>query len=328
MAAAVNGDWQDTLLEHLRTTESVSGEALSHSLGLSRAGLWKRIESLRALGYEIEGAAGEGYRLLASPDVPYPWELRAGLATERLGLSVRHYDMCESTQDELRIAADAGAPDGTLYVAEELGAARGRMGRSFYTPRGGLWFSFLLRPERPPNVLALISLACAVALHQAIDDVTGLRPLVRWPNDLLIDGKKVAGILVEMASEQDVVRYVIPGIGVNVNLRASDFPSELRPIATSLREELGRDVPRVALLQRFLERMESLYDEYLEDGPAPVLDAWRALPTILGKRIVVEERTHAWDGTAEDIDADGALLVRNGGSDLKRVLAGDVRIIT
>jgi BirA family biotin operon repressor/biotin-[acetyl-CoA-carboxylase] ligase len=328
MPRAVNGGWQEELLGALRAQRLVSGEELCGPLGLSRAGLWKRIESLRSLGYEIEGAAGSGYRLIAAPDVPYPWEIRAGLATTRLGQNARHFQTCESTQDDLRAAAEAGAPDGTLYIAEELRAARGRMGRSFYTPRGGLWFSLLLRPERPPNELALLSLAVAVALHQATNELTGLSPLLRWPNDLLLDGRKMAGILLEMASEQDVVRYVIPGVGVNVNLRTSDFPPDLRPIATSLREALGRDVPRVALLQRFLERLESLYDDYLANGPSPVLDAWRALPTILGKRIAIEERDRTWEGTAHDIDADGALLVRNGGGDLKRVLAGDVRIIT
>jgi BirA family biotin operon repressor/biotin-[acetyl-CoA-carboxylase] ligase len=322
--------WQENLLSELRRSATpLSGEAIGRSLGVSRAALWKRIETLRALGYSIEGAAGSGYRLTGSPDVPHPWEVRNGLdtKTKRLGRSVRHFERCVSTQDDLRAAAEAGAPEGALFIAEELEAARGRMGRSFFTPRGGLWFSLLLRPERPPQEVALLSLAVAVALHQAIEHVTALRPLVRWPNDLLIDGKKIAGILVEMASEQDVVRYVIPGIGVNVNVRAGDFPADLRPIATSLSEALGRDVPRVALLQRFLERMELLYDEYLGAGATPVLDAWRGLPTILGQRIVVEERTHAWEGTAEDIDAEGALLVRDGG-ETRRVIAGDVRIIT
>jgi BirA family biotin operon repressor/biotin-[acetyl-CoA-carboxylase] ligase len=176
-------------------------------------------------------------------------------------------------------------------------------------------------------VIAL-SLLSAVGVHLGIEEVTGLRPTVRWPNDLLIDGRKIVGILIDMDSEQDVLRHAVAGIGINVNVRTRDFPKDVRPIATSLREELGRAVPRVALLQRILEHIEVLYDAYLERGPSPILDAWRALPTILGQRVSVEELRERWEGTAIDLDDEGALLVRRDGGTVQRVLAGDVRIVT
>ena len=286
------------------------------------------METLRRLGYQIEAAPGVGYRLVGVPDRLYPWEVRDGLGTKRLGQLIHHFDVTGSTQDEARRLAEDGAPEGTLVVAEEQRSPRGRLGRSYFTPQGGLWFSLILRPHRSPEAVTSLSLLAAVGLHQAIEDETGLQPTVRWPNDLLIKGRKLAGILVEMASEQDVLRYVIVGIGLNVNLSKKDFPTDLQTIAVSLKETLGAKVARVPLLQRILERTEALYDRFLDDGPGPILDAWRALPTILGQRVVVQELHDRWAGTAADLDESGALLVRTDDGTLHRVLAGDVRIET
>jgi BirA family biotin operon repressor/biotin-[acetyl-CoA-carboxylase] ligase len=319
----------ERLLRELKGTEgTVSGGEVARALGVTRAALWKQVQSLRRMGYEIEATPRVGYRLVRAPDVPYPWELRDGLQTKRLGQQAYHFATIGSTQDEARRLAEEGAPEGTLVVAETLGAARGRMGRAYATPPGGLWFSLLLRPRRSPEAVIALSLLSAVGVHLGIEELTGLRPTVRWPNDLLIDGRKIVGILIDMDSEQDVLRHAIAGIGINVNVRPRDFPKEVRPIATSLREALGRDVPRVALLQRILEHMEVLYDTYLERGPAPILDAWRALPTILGQRVSVEELRECWEGTAVDLDDEGALLVRRNDGPVQRVLAGDVRIVT
>jgi BirA family biotin operon repressor/biotin-[acetyl-CoA-carboxylase] ligase len=319
---------EQLLAELKRVPGTVSGGEVSRALGVTRAALWKQVQRLRRLGYEIEATPRVGYRLVRSPDVPYSWELRDGLGTERFGRTAYYVDAVGSTQDEVRRLADEGAPEGTLVVAERLGAARGRLGRSYVTPPGGLWFSLLLRPHRSPEAVIALSLLAAVGVHQGIEDATGLRPMVRWPNDLLADGRKLVGILIEMDSEQDVLRHAIAGIGINVNVRQRDFPKDLRPIATSLREVLGQEVPRVALLQRILERMEALYDTYLERGPRPVLDAWRALPTLLGQRVTVEELRERWEGVAVELDNEGALLVRQDGGAVRRVLAGDVRIVT
>jgi BirA family biotin operon repressor/biotin-[acetyl-CoA-carboxylase] ligase len=319
----------ERLLSEMKATDGpVSGGEVSRDSGVTRAALWKQVQALRRLGYEIEATPRVGYRLVSAPDVPYPWELRDGLGTKRFGQQAYHFDSIGSTQDEARRLADEGAPEGTLVVAETLDAARGRMGRGYVTPPGGLWFSLLLRPRRSPEEVIALSLLVAVGVHQGIEEATGLRPTVRWPNDLLLDGRKLVGILIEMDSEQDVLRHAIVGVGINVNVRMRDFPPDVRPIATSLREVLGRDVPRVALLQRILEHMEALYDTYLEHGPRPVLDAWRALPTILGQRVAVEELRERWEGVASDLDDEGALLVRRDDGAVQRVLAGDVRIIT
>ncbi|MEX1253423.1 MAG: biotin--[acetyl-CoA-carboxylase] ligase [Dehalococcoidia bacterium] len=319
----------ERLLSEMKATDgTISGGEVSRTLGVTRAALWKQVQALRRLGYEIESTPRVGYRLVSAPDVPYPWELRDGLRSKRFGQQAYHCDALGSTQDEARRLAGEGAPEGTVVVAETLDAARGRMGRAYVTPPGGLWFSLLLRPRRSPEQVIALSLLVAVGVHQGIEGVTGLRSTVRWPNDLLLDGRKIVGILIEMDSEQDVLRHAIVGIGINVNVRMRDFPKDVQPIATSLREALGRDVPRVALLQRTLERMEALYDTYLERGPRSVLDAWRALPTILGQRVAVEELRERWEGTATDLDDEGALLVRRDDGAVQRVLAGDVRIVT
>ncbi len=317
----------ESLLRALKEAPgAVSGAQLASAAGVSRTALWKRAQMLRRLGYEIDAARGIGYRLVAIPDRLYPWEVRDGLSTERLGQNVHHFLVTGSTQDEARRLAEAGAPEGTLAIAEEQHSPRGRLGRSYHTPPGGIWCSLLLRPRRSPEDIIQLSLLAAVAVHQAIVMTTGLRLLVRWPNDLLAEGRKLVGISLELTSEQDVLHYVVLGIGVNVNLKEQDFPTELRPIATSLSQLLGHDVARVPLLQRILERIETLYDSYLEHGPAPILEAWRALPTILGERISVQELTETWLGTAVDLDDKGALLVRDDAGAVRRVLAGDVRI--
>ncbi len=319
----------ERVLARLRASAGpLSGARLSQQLGVSRTAVWKHVEALRRLGYAVEAAPRAGYRLVSAPDRLYPWEIREGLRASRFGREIRHFETTGSTQDVARQLAEEGAPEGTVVVAEEQRSPRGRLGRAYHTPRGGLWFSLLLRPRKAPEEVICLSLLTAVGVHRAIEIVTGLRPLVRWPNDLLIDARKVAGILVEMASEQDVLRYVVVGIGVNVNLGERDFPEDLRPIAVSLRQALGRDVPRVQLLQRVLKEMETAYDTYLREGARSVLDAWKALPTILGQPVTVESPWEIWRGVAEDLDDEGALLVRTDEGELRRVLAGDVRIVT
>ena len=166
----------------------------------------------------------------------------------------------------------------------------------------------------------------AVGIHRAVEAVTGLRAVVKWPNDLLLDGRKAAGILVELMSEQDVLHYAVIGVGINVNLRMDDFPAELRATATSLREVVGQEVSRLSLLQRTLEHMERLYYSYLDQGSGQVLTAWRSLPSILGQRVEVEEMRQTWEGVAVDLDDDGALLVRADDGGIRTLLAGDVRL--
>ena len=306
---------------------ALSGVEIGDRFGVSRTAVWKWVETLRSLGYVIQSSRRDGYQLAESVDRPYPWEVIEGLYSTRFGHSVHYFPSISSTQDEARRLAEEGVEEGTVVVAEEQVVPRGRLGRAYCTPPGGLWLSLVLRPRRSPGEVGSLPLLAAVAVGRAVQEVTGLEVTVKWPNDLLLKGRKVVGVLVELMSEQDLVRYAIVGIGVNVNLMPSDLPPELRNAATSLKEEVGSEVSRLILFRRIMERMEELYDQHMECGAAEVIKAWRSLPTILGEWVEVDDGADKWEGEAVDLDKDGALLVRVDGK-LRRVVAGDIRLRT
>ena len=306
---------------------ALSGVEISERFGVSRTAVWKWVGTLRRLGYVIQSSPRGGYRLSGSVDRPYPWEVIDGLRSARFGHSVHYFVSISSTQDEARRLAEKGVEEGTVVVAEEQVVARGRLGRAYCTPPGGLWLSLVLRPRRSPGEVGSLPLLAAVAVGRAVQEVTGLEVTVKWPNDLLLKGRKAVGVLVELMSEQDLVRYAVVGIGVNVNLTPSDLPPELRNAATSLKKEVGSEVSRLILFRKIMERMEELYDRYMEYGAAEMIRAWRSLPTILGEWVEVDDGTDKWEGEAVDLDQDGALLVRVDGR-LRRVVAGDIRLRT
>ena len=232
------------ILTALRAAVSgaVSGAELSHRLGVSRAAIWARIEELRALGYEIEAGPHLGYRLLTAPDLLHADDLLSRLGpTEIIGRDIRVFQQTTSTNDVIEKLARDGVKEGAVVFAESQTRGRGRLGRQWLSPAGkGLWFSVLLRPALRPQDATRLTVASATALRRAIADLTGLEPEIKWPNDLLLHGRKTAGILTELNAELDHVKYVILGIGVNVNLNAADLPANLRKLATSLKAEFGQ----------------------------------------------------------------------------------------
>ena len=264
---------------------------------------------------------------MARPDRLLPAEVLAGLRTARLGRHVHHLETAPSTQDVARALAERGAPHGTLVVAEEQTAGRGRVGRAYACPRGGIWCTLLLRGPVAPAVAPLVSLAAGAAAARAIQAETGLAPLLKWPNDVQVRGRKVVGILTEVVAEEQAVHWFLLGTGVNANVDPAAFPADLRPLATSLAAELGRPVSRPRLLQRYLLELEALYDRLLAGDRTAVLAAWRALPNILGRRV----RASLWEGTMEGAAAgladDGSLLLRTAGGETVRITAGDVRLL-
>ncbi|HXG42269.1 MAG TPA: biotin--[acetyl-CoA-carboxylase] ligase [Dehalococcoidia bacterium] len=312
---------------HLKARRGVhvSGEELARALGLSRNAVWRHVASLRRLGYDVRSSPRLGHRLLAAPDRPLPWEVAEGLATCRLGRPLRYLEVAGSTQDTARRWAEAGAPEGATVVAEEQRLGRGRRGQAFLAPRGGLWFSLVLRPQRPPSQALLLSLMATVAVSRAIAATTGLACVLSWPKDVLLGGRKVAGVLVEVEAEPDWVRHAVLGIGVNVNLAQASLPPALAPSVTSLRQELGRPVPLVPLLRRLLQELDGLYDLYLREGPAPLVDAWRQAPSILGRRVEVDDGDTGAAGEAVDLGPDGSLLVQASDGRLLRFISGHVR---
>jgi len=239
------------ILTALRTAGAgtVSGAELSQKLRISRAAVWARMEELRSLGYDIEASPHLGYRLLSAPDCLHADDLISRLGTPNIiGRDIRVFEETTSTNDIIEKLARAGVQEGVVVFAESQTKGRGRLGRRWLSPaRKGLWFSVLLRPKMRPPAATQLTVASVTALRRALALQTGLKPEIKWPNDITIDGRKVAGILTELSAELDQIKYLILGIGVNVNLNPSDFPLELRKLATSLKAELGSSISRAEL---------------------------------------------------------------------------------
>jgi len=314
------------LLNFLRETDGfVSGENLGARLGLSRAGVWKRLRRLKSLGYLIEGEPRRGYRLLAAPDKLLGKEILYHLRTKTFRGPIYHFDTTVSTNDLAKKLGVQGAPEGTLVVAETQTGGRGRLGRSWHSPPGlGLYASLLLRPPLPPSELPPITLSTAVSLVRTLSRSVGLTPGIKWPNDLIVKGKKLGGILTEMETESDQIRYLIVGLGLNVN--NADFPPELADTATSLFREKGRTFQRVPLLQAWLEEFENLYMQFLARGFPEILEEWKQHSVTLGKYVAVRQGARHLEGLALEVAPDGALLLETAAGEVMKATSGEITL--
>jgi BirA family biotin operon repressor/biotin-[acetyl-CoA-carboxylase] ligase len=306
--------------------EFVSGEAISDKLGLTRAAVWKHVEALRSQGYRIDAVPARGYRLAGVPDRLTPLEIRPLLNTHDLGQVLHWYEEVGSTSDRAKELAEEGAEGGEVVIAEAQTAGRGRRGRVWSSPpRRNLYFSVVLRPDLPPARAPELTLVASLALCDALRQA-GVAAGIKWPNDVLASGRKIAGVLTELAAEPDRVHWVVVGAGVNVNARPEDFPEELRDQATSVLIERGQAAPRALLAAACFTALEDWLDRHAEEGFAPIREAWRARSVTLGREVVVHEGGRELTGVAEDIDDAGALLVRTRAG-VERILAGDVTLV-
>jgi BirA family biotin operon repressor/biotin-[acetyl-CoA-carboxylase] ligase len=307
---------------------SVPGPELAQRVGISRTTLSHHVEGLTALGYEIEAKPHQGYRLVRSPDLLHPDDLLSRLAKTRIiGRDIRVFAQTTSTNDVVEKLARDGVKEGVVVFAEAQAKGRGRLGRKWVSPnRKGLWFSVLLRPQLRPELVTRLTIASATALSRAIRSQTELRPEVKWPNDILLNGKKAAGILTELSAELDTIKYVILGVGVDVNLTASDFPVELRKIATSLRLEQGHLVDRSALAAAILLELDADYARATSGAFESLADEWESQCTTLGRDVTIHVGDRTVRGRAESLDASGALLVRTSHGHLERISGGDVML--
>lgn len=305
---------------------SVSGAELSQKLGISRAAIWARIEDLRALGYEIQATPHQGYRLQATPDLLHADDLVSRLGRPgTIGRDIRVFHETSSTNDMVDRLARDGAPEGAVVFAETQTRGRGRLGRKWVSPAGkGIWFSVLLRPPIRPQQATQLTVAAATALRRAIQAQTSLDPEIKWPNDILLSEKKVAGILTEMNAELDRINHLVLGIGVDVNCNASDFPAEFRKSATSLKIELGHPVPRAELAVRVLRELDADYARLIRGAFADVADEWAAHCSTLGKQVLIRTGERQVRGRAESLSEEGSLLVRTEHGHLERIVGGDV----
>jgi len=317
----------EEILQLLRANPSsfLSGEEISRRLKVTRTAVWKRMNRLRALGYEFEALTRSGYRLVKSPDLLIPSEVKPIPGTEWMAKVIHHFHTVDSTNSTAYQLALEGADEGEVVVAESQKKGRGRLGRDWFSPPfTNLYLSVILRPKRHPHQVPLITLMAAVATAEAILKFSGLLPLIKWPNDILLKERKVAGLLNEIYSEMDRIHFVILGIGVNLNMDVEMLPREIQEKATSLRQEMGQEISRKAFLQTLLKELERWYAIFLNEGGEAILRAWRDWAQIRGRQVKVSSFGETLAGVAVDVDSDGALILQMEEGVMKRVVAGDV----
>jgi BirA family biotin operon repressor/biotin-[acetyl-CoA-carboxylase] ligase len=305
--------------------ETVSGETLAQALGISRVALHKRIDKLRSQGVPIQAIHRKGYVLEEIPDLLIPPVLSFLLNTKKMG---RHYHFMQETESTNLVArefAQTGAPEGTLVVAESQTGGRGRQGRSWFSPKGeNLYLSIILRPGISLLESSQVTFLISVALTQVIREKLGLDALIKWPNDIYIKRKKVAGILLETENVGTKLRYLIAGVGINVNTPADGFPPQISTRATSLSIESQKRHLRPQVLAWFLNALEKWYEEFETGNREKVLTYWREHNYTLGKKVHLENGRKGW---AIGITPQGALLVRTTGGTVLPVNAGDVEVL-
>lgn len=305
----------------------ISGESIAGELKVSRTAVWKHIQKLREDGYEILSSERNGYKLKDAPDLLLPSEIQIGLKTKIIGLEMEYKPSIDSTNQLAKKLAYHGAADGTIVVAEEQTGGKGRLDRKFFSPRGkGIWFSVILRPNLLPKDAPKCTLMAAVAVAEAMKRFN-LKAEIKWPNDIMHDGRKLVGILTEMTGEIGKISYIVIGVGINVNIKRKEFPKDLRDVAASLSELTGDEISRVKLFRAVLEEFDKLYCKINKSGFDEILKLWRKYNITLGKniRVISASDGKSFTGKAIDLNADGALIVETK-SGLKAVYAGDVSI--
>ena len=310
------------LIEHPMVV--LSGAKIARQIGVSRSAVWRWVEKLRALGVKIKGHPKTGYQLERVPDILVPQVLQDRLKGTAFGRRVYHFFKTDSTNTVALRLASEGEPHGTLVLAEEQTAGRGRLGRGWHSEKtSGIYLSLILRPPLGPQQAPLLTLAAGLAAHEAVTTVTGLKVELRWPNDLLIAGKKFCGILTEMQAEATRLHYVVVGIGVNVN--HSRMPTELEKIATSLNLAGGRAYSRLDVLVHLLAAFDRYYNRLLKEGAAPIVARFTEVsPYARGRRVRVSTPWEEFTGATDGLDESGVLRVRRDDGATVRVLAGDV----
>lgn len=305
-------------------TVVMPGPRIAEEIGVTRSTVWMWIEKLRALGLEIQGYPATGYQIRKLPDILMPSLVRAGLGECEIGRKIVHYFVTGSTSTvALRLAAE-GAPHGTVVVAEEQNAGRGRFGRSWHSEKSsGIYVSVILRPALAPACAPVLTLMAGLAARRAVEVSAGVAPDIRWPNDLLLNGKKMGGILTEMNAELDRIHFIVIGIGLNVNHR--EMPPDLKPIATSLCLESHRAYSRIHILAALLKELQHFYSVLLEEGSAAIVRRWELASSFArGKRIRVCRVSGQAFGITQGLEPSGALRVRYEDGREEPLISGEI----
>ena len=315
------------ILATLRESEGyVSGQQLCEKLGVSRTAVWKVIEQLKNEGYKIEAVRNRGYHLEESPDVLSGPEIESLLTTEWAGRNVLYFDMTDSTNIQAKKLGEGDGSHGDLVVADCQYAGKGRRGRGWQSPAGeSIYMSILLRPQFPPEKAPMLTLVMALSIAEAVGEVTGTDIKIKWPNDLVLNGKKICGILTEMSAEIDYINHVVIGAGINVN--QEEYPEELKVTATSLLIETGEHLRRAEMIAASMERFEQYYGEFVNSGNLSLLqEKYNSLLVNCGREVRILEPGHEYNGYALGISETGELLVRKEDGTIAEVFAGEVSV--
>jgi len=322
---------KERLLRYLKEEQGqfVSGEKLSARLAVSRSAIWKQISRLREEGYNIASFPRKGYVLHSVPDCLLAGEIREGLSTRLIGQGpIFHFQETDNTNNQAKALVYGGAPEGTLVIAEGQSQGRGRRGRTWFSPSGqGIYATVILRPPIPLSDAPKLTLLTAVAAADALKSRTGLPIRIKWPNDILVNGRKLAGILTEIGTEMDALDFAIIGLGLNVNIPQAAFPPDLQPLATSLFIEKGRPFPRISILQAFLEALEETYALFLQGNFNVILSRWKILTDIVGSRIAVDLPGRRHTGEVQEVDENGVLILKEPDGTLQRIFSGDITLL-
>jgi len=316
------------VLLYLSDKKYITGERLSNYLGLSRVAVWKQIQKLKELGYVISADNKKGYRIVSSPDILLPFEIHGNLHTKFIGKQIFYYNKVNSTNSVAKNAIRdkrIHLPEGTVIIAYEQTAGRGRLGRAWHSPYGGVWMSIILFPDLEPAYISKITLMAAVVLVQSLKALFNIPALIKWPNDIMIEDQKLCGILTEMSAESDQINYVVVGIGVNANIDMEQFPEEIRKQSTSLQEILGKQISKIRFTRLLLENFEKYYDLLQRKQFTPILKEWKLNTDTLGRNITVLSAGQTISGEAVDITSEGALVIKKEDGETVSILSGTVQ---
>lgn len=318
---------RNRLIELLETSDQqfVSGQLLSEKLKISRSAIWKHMKELEKDGYHVEGVSRKGYRIVKFPDKVSENTIQWGLRTNWLGKNIIHKTSTTTTQQIAHQAAQDNAEHGTIVIADEQTKGKGRMNRQWNSTKGkGIWMSIILRPDVLPVMAPQLTLLSATVLADVIAEHTALTPKIKWPNDILINNQKTAGILTEMQAEQDQIQYVVIGIGINVNQVTEDFDKDIQDKATSLQIQTGHKWNIKDFIQHVLQSFEESYDAFMQNGFPEVKQKWESYGYRIGEQIKIKTLHKEWKAKFLGIAEDGALLTKTDNDDIKKIYSGEI----
>lgn len=318
---------RNKLIELLAANQDhyISGQVLSDKLNISRNAIWKHMKELEKDGYVVEGKSKKGYQITGFPDKLSENTIQWGLNTKWAGKTIIHKETTPSTQIVAHQAANDGAEHGTIIIADEQTKGKGRMEREWHSAKNkGIWLSIILRPAILPYLAPQLTLLTATVMADAIYKHTNTQPLIKWPNDILVNNKKAVGILTEMQAEQDQIQYIVIGIGMNVNQQVNELPEDLQTIATSLQIETNKHWSIKPLIQDILQTFEDSYDAFIEKGFSDVKQKWENYGFKIGEYISIKTLREKWGGTFSGIAEDGALIVKISDGKTKKLYSGEI----